>query len=41
MISKRLWDTVINQKTRELLRIEVGDEMRADEIFAKLMGDQV
>jgi DNA gyrase subunit B len=31
----------MNPEKRELLRVEVGDETDADEIFTRLMGDQV
>jgi DNA gyrase subunit B len=31
----------MNPELREILSIEVGDETGADEIFSKLMGDQV
>jgi DNA gyrase subunit B len=37
----QLWETAMNPETRELLRVELGDETDADEIFSKLMGDQV
>ena len=37
----QLWTTSMNPETRELLQVEVGDETDADEIFTKLMGDQV
>lgn len=31
----------MNPATREFLRVKVGDETDADEIFSKLMDDQV
>ncbi|MBI5577419.1 MAG: DNA topoisomerase (ATP-hydrolyzing) subunit B [Deltaproteobacteria bacterium] len=37
----QLWTTSMNPETRDLLQVEVGDETDADEIFTKLMGDQV
>jgi DNA gyrase subunit B len=37
----QLWDTAMNPETRDLLQVETGDETEADEIFTKLMGDQV
>ena len=37
----QLWETAMNPETRDLLRVEIGDETDADEIFTKLMGDQV
>jgi len=33
--------TAMNPESRELLRVELGDETDADEIFSRLMGDQV
>jgi DNA gyrase subunit B len=41
MNPEQLWATAMNPETRELLQVEVGDETDADEIFTKLMGDQV
>jgi DNA gyrase subunit B len=37
----QLWETAMNPETRDLLQVEIGDETEADEIFTKLMGDQV
>ena len=37
----QLWETAMNPESRELLRVELGDETDADEIFSRLMGDQV
>jgi len=31
----------MDPEKRDLLRVEIGDETDADEIFTKLMGDQV
>jgi len=41
MNPEQLWATAMNPETRDLLQVEVGDETDADEIFSKLMGDQV
>jgi DNA gyrase subunit B len=36
-----LWDTTMNPQTRRLLRVEMEDAARAEEIFSTLMGDDV
>ena len=41
MNPEQLWATAMNPETRDLLRVELGDETDADEIFSRLMGDQV
>ncbi len=41
MNPEQLWDTTMNPDTRTLLRVEVEDVGAADEIFSKLMGEEV
>jgi DNA gyrase subunit B len=36
-----LWDTTMNPETRVLLRVEMDDAARAEDIFETLMGDDV
>jgi DNA gyrase subunit B len=41
MDAAELWDTTMNPANRMLIRVEVEDAARADQIFSMLMGDQV
>jgi DNA gyrase subunit B len=41
MDAAKLWDTTMNPANRMLIRVEVEDAARADQIFSMLMGDQV
>jgi DNA gyrase subunit B len=41
MDAHELWETTMNPETRTLLRIELEDAVKADEIFTILMGEKV
>ena len=40
MDAQQLWDTTMNPETRTLLRVNLTDAEKADEIFSVLMGDE-
>ncbi len=41
MNPSELWDTTMNPETRTLLKVEMDDAARAEEVFQTLMGDDV
>jgi DNA gyrase subunit B len=41
MNPKELYETTMNPETRKLLRVELTDAVEAEEMFTKLMGDEV
>ncbi|MCH2109754.1 MAG: DNA topoisomerase (ATP-hydrolyzing) subunit B [Polyangiaceae bacterium] len=41
MNADQLWETTMNPDARTLLKVEVNDPVRAEELFSILMGDQV
>ncbi|MGD0354278.1 MAG: DNA topoisomerase (ATP-hydrolyzing) subunit B [Dehalococcoidia bacterium] len=41
MSPEQLWDTTMNPATRTLLKVQVDDAMKADDIFHVLMGSEV
>jgi DNA gyrase subunit B len=41
MNPEQLWETTMNPESRSMLKVEIGSQEEAEEIFNKLMGDQV
>ena len=41
MDAKELFETTMNPAKRKLLRIDLTDAVEAEEMFARLMGDEV
>jgi DNA gyrase subunit B len=41
MTAEQLWETTMNPATRTLLTVEIEDVTKADEMFQKLMGEEV
>ena len=41
MNPKQLFDTTMNPANRKLLRVDLTDAVEAEEMFVKLMGDEV
>jgi len=41
MNPKELWETTMNPENRILKKIEIRDELEADEVFSTLMGTDV
>jgi DNA gyrase subunit B len=41
MNADQLWDTTMDPENRQLLRVQLEDQFRAEEIFATLMGTDV
>ncbi|MBR2296984.1 MAG: DNA topoisomerase (ATP-hydrolyzing) subunit B [Clostridia bacterium] len=41
MDKEQLWETTMDPETRTLIKVEIGDAMKCDEVFSLLMGDKV
>ena len=41
MDKEQLWETTMDPSTRTLIKVEIGDAMKCDEVFSLLMGDKV
>lgn len=41
MDKEQLWETTMDPERRTIIKVEIGDAMRCDDIFSLLMGDKV